>query len=210
VTRSARGQAIQRSFGGRRHEGRDPHDWWPTPQDCTVALMRFLREHEPVALDLARRDGILEPACGDGAIARELEAMGFRVRGCDLIDRGYGTGGVDFLTAPPPSERVMITNLPFGLAAQFIARAAQLRRVTLTAFLMPGDYWQAGTRVDLFEAWRPSWILPLAWRPDFTGGGSGTMQLAWNVWSRDSESAWQGRTRPLRRPTYTPGGGLWR
>src|ERR1700759_147425 len=40
---------------------------------------------------------VWEPACGDGGIARPLERGGFRVVGTDLVDRGYGFGGVDFL-----------------------------------------------------------------------------------------------------------------
>jgi len=35
---------------------------------------------------------IWEPACGDGAISRVLEAAGYQVISTDLIDRGYGQG----------------------------------------------------------------------------------------------------------------------
>lgn len=209
---STMGKVVQRAKGGGRHADRDPHDFWPTTQDCTVALMRFLRAEEPEALDFILREGIWEPACGDGAIGRPLEAMGLRVRATDLVDRGYGRGGVDFLRAGTPPERAIVTNPPFRLAEAFIRHASGLRRVCLTAFLLPSGYWYAGERVALYDFWRPSWILPLAWRPDMTGGGSGTMQLAWNVWivwSRSSHSAGEGRLRPLPRPVYTQGGGMW-
>jgi hypothetical protein len=36
----------------------------------------------------------LEPACGEGHIAELLDG---EVRAYDLIDRGYGVGGIDFL-----------------------------------------------------------------------------------------------------------------
>ena len=44
-------------------------------------------------------NGIWEPCCGDGAMARVLESHGHRVVGTDLVDRGYGeTGRVKLTT----------------------------------------------------------------------------------------------------------------
>lgn len=210
------GQRIQRSFGGGHHERRDPHDFWPTPMACTVALMRFLAEHEPWALQLAREAGIREPACGDGAMARVLEAMGFAVDASDLVDRGHGRVGEDFLTADHRPPRVLITNPPFGyqgrLAEAFIARARTVPRLSLAALLLPTAFWNARRRLAVFAAWKPAWFLHLTWRPDFTGGGSGTMQLdwvVWTVWSWASHSAGQARTELLPEPVFTEGGGLW-
>jgi len=61
--------------------------FYPTPPEGTRALLR-----------VEKFEGtIWEPACGDGAISRELEAVGHTVLSTDLIDRGYGTAGVDFL-----------------------------------------------------------------------------------------------------------------
>ena len=57
---------------------------------------------------------IWEPACGDGAIARVLERAGHRVIATDLIDRGYGEAGVDFLTTAEPRARHIVTNPPYG------------------------------------------------------------------------------------------------
>lgn len=216
------GEHIQRSFGGGRPSkvsGRvaDPHAFWPTPAECPVALMRFLAEHEPEALNEARIGGIADLCCGDGAIARVLEAMGFAVHASDLVDRGYGRGGVDFLTTEPPPARVLVMNIPFNQIPAFIERARQLRRVTLVAFLMPAGFWfgagrnPPGSRMALFDSWRPSWILHMCWRPDFTGGGAGTMQLdwvVWSVWSRSSQGCGgDARTRLLPRPDLS--GGLW-
>jgi hypothetical protein len=41
--------------------------------------------------------GIWEPCCGDGAMARVLEAHGHHVVATDLVDRGYGETGRGFL-----------------------------------------------------------------------------------------------------------------
>jgi hypothetical protein len=205
--RSRKGEQIQRSMGGGQYEGRDPHGFWPTPQDCTVALIRFLRRHEPEALQYAREWGVLEPACGDGAMARPIESMGFRVAAFDLIGRGYGIGGVDFLETAEPDQRVIITNPSYskGVPEAFILHASGMPRVTLTALLLPIGF----CRVPLYEHWTPAWLLPLTWRPDFTGGGSSPMRLQWVVWSRSSHSSGQGRTLLLERPEYARGAGLW-
>lgn len=196
------GERIQQAFGGGPATPRNPDGYWPTPDECTMALMLFLRRHEPDALELARQAGILEPACGDGALVRPLQAMGFRVRGCDLVDRGFGHGGVDFTTSPAPPERAIITNPPYtrGRPEAFIRHAATFRRVALTAFLLPVGFWNGARRLAIYQAWTPAWILPLTWRPDFTGDGNGTMRLAWNVWSRTAGRSGEGRMRPLAKP----------
>jgi hypothetical protein len=57
---------------------------------------------------------IWEPACGDGAISKVLEAAGYDVISTDLIDRGFGQGGVDFLKTTKALGRNIVTNPPYG------------------------------------------------------------------------------------------------
>jgi hypothetical protein len=57
---------------------------------------------------------IWEPACGDGAISKVLETAGYRVVSTDLIDRGYGAGGHNFLKSTKPLAKNIITNPPYG------------------------------------------------------------------------------------------------
>ncbi len=85
---------------------REPHDFYPTPDWVTEALLKHLTP----------RGAVWEPCCGDGAMARVLERAGHRVVASDLVDRGFGRGGVDFFdcTAFPPGCRTMVTNPPYG------------------------------------------------------------------------------------------------
>src|SRR3989304_715775 len=79
---------------------RERNDFYPTPPEATRALLgveRFV-------------DAIWEPACGDGAICRELHAAGYEVEASDLIDRGYGEARVDFLMEQRPRAPNIITN----------------------------------------------------------------------------------------------------
>ena len=96
--------------------GRAPYEFYPTPPEATRAL-----------LSVESFDGdIWEPACGDGAISRVLTDAGHDVISTDLIDRGFGTGGQNFLKSDKPLGKHIITNPPYGthgLGDAFVRRA---------------------------------------------------------------------------------------
>jgi len=70
---------------GYAREGRD---FYATPAWVTEALLQHVTFRGPV----------WEPCCGDGAMSRVIEQAGYRVHSSDLVDRGYGEAGIDFLT----------------------------------------------------------------------------------------------------------------
>ena len=99
-----------------RNKGRAAHDFYPTPPEAVRALL---------SVENFDRD-IWEPACGDGAISRELEGAGHDVISTDLMDRGYGQGGHDFLKSDRPLAKHIVTNPPYGthgLADAFVRKA---------------------------------------------------------------------------------------
>ncbi len=101
---------------------RIPNEYYPTPPEATRAL-----------LSVERFDGsIWEPACGEGAIARELSAAGHAVVATDLIDYGYGLPGLDFLRETRPRAKHIVTNPPYGsgLADAFITQSLAFARQT--------------------------------------------------------------------------------
>jgi predicted RNA methylase len=111
---------------------RADHDFYPTPPEAVRAL-----------LSVEQFDGpIWEPACGDGAISRELEVYGHRVLSTDLINRGFGQGGCDFLSSVTstrimiehPELRHVVTNPPYsyqrGIADKFVGQALRVTRAT--------------------------------------------------------------------------------
>lgn len=79
-------------------EPREVNDYYAT--DPRAA--RLLMEVETFA------PMIWECACGEGHLAREFAAAGYKVYASDLIARGYGRQQ-DFLTstAPPPSRALI-------------------------------------------------------------------------------------------------------
>ena len=81
---------------------------------------------------------IWEPACGNGAISKVLVAHGYHVVSTDLIHRGFGIGGINFLTEPASRARNIITNPPYGsgLADAFVRHALHLVEPTDGAVAM--------------------------------------------------------------------------
>lgn len=147
-------------------------DFYPTPPDVTRALLPFL----------PRRVRVWEPACGNGAMAAVLADAGHEVIATDLYDRGFGTSGRDFLTAEPPTEYDwIITNPPFRLADAFVRRAVSFQKPV--ALLLKSQFWHAEKRRNLFYLHPPIYVLPLTWRPSFTGGTAPTMECLWTIWS---------------------------
>ena len=158
---------------------RRPMDFYPTPPEVTHALMRYL--------ELPRLTRVLEPASGDGAMAKVIAEYCPQVCAYDIREDGFllrQNQSQDFLTETTNTD-VIITNPPFNLAEQFIRHA--ITKAPIVAMLLKSQYWHAKTRTPLFKEHPPAFVLPLNWRPDFRNGelgGSPTMEVAWSVWMR--------------------------
>lgn len=166
---------------------RSKNDFYPTPPEVTRALMAFLYDREL----LWSGDTVWECAAGDGDMAAELAKDDLIVCETDIM------GGYDFLTCELPREdiRWIITNPPFSRAEEFIKRAQE--HGIPFAFLLKSQYWHSARRLSLFETIKPAFVLPLTWRPDFTGQGSSLMDMIWVVWH---PCLTETQYIPLRRP----------
>ena len=101
---------------------RQVDDFYPTHPSITQML-----------LDREELDGnIWEPACGRGDMSQVFIDNGHDVLSTDLIDRGYGEGGVDFLQDDQISRfgtvDNIITNPPFKFALDFVLQAKKMAR----------------------------------------------------------------------------------
>jgi hypothetical protein len=181
-------------------EKRRELDFYPTPSDVTVALMDFLMLDKSI---------IWEPACGNGAMSKVMEHYGHEVISTELRKvGGYGMGGVDFLSLVNYNAEVIVTNPPFALAEQFIEKAVGLMEssdVKVVAMLLKSQYWHAQGRYKLYNKYKPAYVLPLTWRPDFLEHerklgdkkGSPTMEVAWTVWMKNDQGM---KYVPLQKP----------
>ena len=119
----------------------DPNDFHPTPPRGTRALLSVERF----------RGRIWEPACGDGMMSRVLEEARYKVVSTDLVDRGYGTGGVDFLAQTKPRAPNIVTNPPFNLINKFVSHALELTtgKVAVLARL---SFLEGSRRREMFQS----------------------------------------------------------
>jgi hypothetical protein len=162
---------------------RQERDFYPTPAWVTEALLRRV----------SLPNGIWEPCCGNGAMAQVLEAHGHRVVGTDLMDRGYGEAGRDFLdeTRLPDGVTAIVTNPPYGRNLyKFVDHALELTRpVGGMVAMLVNIQWQTGAenskrlRMPAFDA---SVILTkrIVWFPGADGRPAKQPQEnhCWLVW----------------------------
>jgi hypothetical protein len=78
--------SIFSTLGSSSHSKEDRHtqDYYATDPKATEWLMKLENFNKR----------ILEPACGEGHISNVLSKKGYLVDSYDLIDRGFGRGGV--------------------------------------------------------------------------------------------------------------------
>lgn len=163
-------------------------DFYPTGQPEAI---RALLAYDG---DRIRASGsVWEPACGDGALVREIRAAGLPCSASDLIDLGCpDSWQADYFTCLRSRSRAIITNPPYDLINARDGKGAWLRH-TLS---MPGwDYlalllswdWPAARQNGLgamLDATPFSWCYLMRWKLDFTGEGSPPQRNAWFVWDR--------------------------
>ena len=76
-----------------------------------------------------------ECACGAGHLSKRMEQLGVKVVSTDLVDRGYGEGGVDFLETTELLAPAIITNPPYKFAREFVEHAIELGAERICMFL---------------------------------------------------------------------------
>jgi len=97
------------AYVGHNNKGnREKDDFYPTPKAATQSL-----------LDRQKFEGdIWECACGNGSMSEVLKENGYNVYSSDLINRGYGDVGIDFLKSSKKVDNI-VTNPPFNLSTEF-------------------------------------------------------------------------------------------
>jgi len=114
--------------GMSENRDRVENDYYATPEESIRALLAVEEIIYPV----------WEPACGEGHIAKLLKDPLFGVEvviATDLIDRGYGKGGIDFLNTVDISDaQTIITNPPFNLFQEFAKKALSIAKRKVILF----------------------------------------------------------------------------
>jgi hypothetical protein len=210
VTASAK--SLFRATKAKRTDDRDPllviddsrkpdsprraDDFYPTGQPEAIRAL--------LACDGSRirsAGHVWEPACGDGALVREIRAAGLPCIASDLIDRGCADSLVcDFFSTTYSPAPAIITNPPYNLINARDGKGAWLRHSLALpgwrylALLLSWD-WPAARQNGLgamLDAAPFSWCYLMRWKLDFTGEGSPPQRNAWFVWDREDPRATDG------------------
>jgi hypothetical protein len=132
---------------------------------------------------------IWDPACGWGRIG---QAAPRPCRSTDLVNRGYGIGGVDFLktTKMRAGSRSIICNPPFNLMEEFALHSLKIgaKKVAMIALVrrLPAARWLQETPLSRVWLMTPRPSMPTG-RHIREGGkvGGGTQDFCWLVWERE-------------------------
>lgn len=180
--------------GAPTKKPREKDDFYPTRWEPTIALIRYYRE-------IIGRGPVHEPACGDGAMSKLFIMNGIQTFSTDLIDRGFGTSEIDFLTMPADryarGKFKIITNPPFKHWDEFAVKAHELE-APFIAFFAKQTIWNAKKRLKLYREHPPKAVHPLTWRVDFDGRGRPTMDCCWVVWGDEVPFS----NEPFERPVH--------
>ena len=176
--------------GGNSKFKREENDFYATdPNTLRDFLNEFLKDN-------VFNGTILEPACGQGHLSKVLEEEfpELKVISSDLIDRGYGETGVDFLTADYNEKiDVVITNPPYSIAQEFIEKGLEVSD-RLVIMLCKLQFLEGAKRQMFFKNTPLKYVYVHSKRQNPQRGGeplspegkkwSSTICFAWFVWDK--------------------------
>lgn len=169
---------------------REKDDFYPTPPEPTRALLH-------AEIDRLRDFPVIwEPAAGDGAMVREMEAVGLTVRASDLVDRGCDADIRSFYDFQVAASPAIVTNPPFAECnardgnGRWIFHALDTLKVEYMALLMNWSWPGARGHARLWRMHPPARVYLMRWKIDFTGQGAPPMLNGWFVFDKK----WKGET----------------
>lgn len=178
--------SIYKTLGASNHtdKERQSEDFYATEPRAAELLLELEDFNER----------IWECACGEGDLAKVFVEHGHNVKSTDLIDRGYGEGGIDFLQCTEVFDGDIITNPPYKYAKEFVEKAIELvpdgHKV---AMFLKLQFLEGKARRELFEKYPPKTVyvasgrLLCAKNGDFEGmkaGGGSAVCYCWYIWQK--------------------------
>lgn len=103
---------------------------------------------------------IWECACGEGHLSKVFENAGYTVKSTDLIDRGFGEGGIDFLSIDNLKwNGDIVTNPPYKYAKEFVEKALEIIPAgNKVAMFLKIQFMESKGRKHLFKSQPPKTI----------------------------------------------------
>jgi len=161
--------------GHNANNDREENDFYPTPDNATQSL-----------LDRQKFEGnIWECACGNGAMSKLMINEGYNVYSSDLINRGYGETGIDFLQSTRQVDNI-VTNPPFNLATEFTTHAFKIARKKVVMLSKVSYLEGIKRRKEIFNKKKLKKVLIFSRRVPFKKQGDttakGLMAFGWFIY----------------------------
>lgn len=181
------GNSIYKTLGSSHHSDheREKNDFYATEPRAGELLLD---------IEVFSKN-IWECACGEGHLSEVFKRNNYEVKSTDLVDRGYGISGVDFLS----NDNVfwdgdIITNPPYSYAKEFVEKAISIipdgKKV---AMFLKVQFMEGKGRKSLFTNTPPKtiWVsssrINCAKNGDFHNlriSGGSAVAYAWYVWEK--------------------------
>ena len=157
---------------------RETNDYYATDPKAAEWLIKLENLHR----------NIWECACGQGHLAKVFEANGYNVMATDLIDRGYGIGGYDFLEHDGVYIGDIVTNPPYKYAQEFVEHALKIipDGYKVCMFLKV-TFLEGKSRKKMFEKYPPRYVYVSSSRIACGKNGKfeqSAIAYAWYVWEK--------------------------
>lgn len=167
------------SANSHSEEDREQNDYYATDPIAAVKLLEIESFSQ----------NIWEPCCGEGHLSKILVENGKNVHSTDLIDRGYGIGGFDFLQQKEKVNCDIITNPPYSMAQEIIEHAMSITSPgNKVAMFLKIQFLETPKRKKLFDKYPIKTIhlsskrISCAKNGDFENQKSSAVFYAWYVW----------------------------
>ena len=180
------------TLGASNHsEGeREVNDFYSTdPESLEIFLKALERDGFKLHKD------IWECACGMGHLSKVLENKGYNVASSDLIDRGYGKVGLNFLSHEgmilKDAKIDILTNPPYKYAKEFVEHSLDvLEDGYYCIMFLKIQFLEGKDRRNLFDKYPPKYVYVNSARQtcyingDMSKKMSSATCYCWFVWEK--------------------------
>lgn len=181
------------TLGASNHteKDREKNDYYATDPNSLEIFLKKLKEDK-----IELHNDIWECACGEGHLSKVLLSRGYIVISNDLIDRGFGLGGIDFLKIKDKNvKKDILTNPPYKYAKEFVEKALEIQADGYyTIMFLKIQFLEGKSRINLFKKYPPKYIYVNSSRQacyingDMSKKMSSATCYCWFIWQKGFKS----------------------